>query len=120
MGQHGGLHAGAADLVDGGGAGRIWQLGAAGGLPRRSLALSGWQHAAHEDFVDPLRLEFRPFDRGTDDMGAKLVAAERGEIAHEAAKWRAGCGNDDDWIGGGGHGGDPRKGGEVFELQSSY
>ena len=39
--------------------------------------------------------------------GAKLVAAEGREIAHEAAKRRAGCGNDDDWIGGGGHGGDP-------------
>jgi len=40
MRQHRGLHAGAADLVDGGGAGRIRQFGAARGLPRRSLTLS--------------------------------------------------------------------------------
>src|ERR1700676_1570079 len=105
VGQHGGLHAGTADLVDGGGASRIRQFGAAGGLPRRRLALSGWQHAAHEHFVDPLRRKLRPLDRGADHMGTELVRAERRQIAHEPAKRGAGGGNDDDRIGGCGHGG---------------
>jgi hypothetical protein len=39
-------------------------------------------------------------------MGTELVRAEGGEVPHEAAKRRAGSGNDDDGIGSGGHGGD--------------
>src|SRR5882762_6125660 len=54
MRQHGGLHAGTADFVDGGRTGRVRQPGAARSLPRRGLSLSGRQHVAHEHFVDPL------------------------------------------------------------------
>src|SRR6185312_4300243 len=52
----------------------------------RGLALSGRQHIAHENFVDPLRREPGAFQRGLDDMRAELVGAERSELAHEAAE----------------------------------
>ena len=107
MGQHGGLHAGAADLVDGGGAGGVGQFGAARGLPRRRLALAGRQHVAHEHLVDPLRREFCPLQRRADHVGAELVGAEGGQFAHEPAKRGAGGGKDDDGVGNGGHGGTP-------------
>ena len=96
--QHGGLHAGAADLVDGGGAGGIRQAGAARGLPRRRLALPGRQHAAHEHFVDAFGRQSGALQRGGDDMGTELVVAEGRELAHEAAKRRACGGQDDDGI----------------------
>ena len=117
--QHGGLHAGAADLVDGGGAGGIRQFGAARGLPRRGLTLSGRQHAAHEYFVDPLRREFCALDRRADHMGTELVGAKRGQIAHEFAQRRAGGGNDDDGIGACGHAGHSIEQ-EPIGLQTSY
>jgi len=79
-------------LLIGGGARRIWQPGAARGLPRRRLALSGREHAAHEDLVDPLRRQFGAFQRGADHVGTELVGAEGRKIAHEPAKRGAGGG----------------------------
>src|ERR1700682_6135747 len=49
---------------------------AARAVPRRRLAWSGRQHAAHEHFVDPLRRQFGPLDGGTDHMGTELMRAE--------------------------------------------
>jgi hypothetical protein len=101
--QHGRLHAGAADLVDRGGAGGVRKSGAARGLARRGLALSGRQHVAHEDLVNALRRQFSPLQRGSDHVRAELVRAEGGQLAHEPAKRRAGGGKDDDGIGACGH-----------------
>ncbi len=52
MRQHDGLHAGAANLADGGGHCRIRYTGEARRLTRRRLAEAGWQHAAHEHLID--------------------------------------------------------------------
>ena len=52
--------------------------------------------------------ELGPLDGGADHVGTELVGAEGRKIAHEAAKRRAGGGNDDDGIGSCGHGGDPQ------------
>jgi hypothetical protein len=119
MGQHRGFHPGAADLVDGGGAGRVGQSRAAGGLSCRGLALSGRQHTAHEDLVDSLRRKPGAFERGGDHMGAELVGAERRKVTHEAAKGRAGGGDDDNGIGGCGHE-RPPSGRGLMRLQISY
>src|SRR5262249_48211973 len=77
------------------------------GLAGRGLTLAGRQHIAHEDFLDLLRCEFGALERRADHMRSELVGAERREFAQEAAKRRAGCGEDDDGIGGCGHGGTP-------------
>ena len=92
MGQHGRLHAGATDLVDGGGAGGVGQFGAAGGLASRCLTLSGRQYVAHENLIDPLGCNLGPLQRRADHVGAELVCAERRQFAHETAQRRAGGG----------------------------
>ncbi len=107
MRQHGGLHAGAADLVDRRRSRRVRQFGAARGLPRRSLTLSGRQHTAHEDFVDPFRGQICPLNGGADHMGTELMCAEGRKIAHEPAQRCAGGGNDDNLVGSCGHDGVP-------------
>ena len=99
MGQHGGLHAGAAHFVDGGCAGRIRQLRAARGLAGGCLSLPGGKDAAHDHFVDPFRRQLRAVERRADRVRAKIVRAERGQFALEAAEGSADCGYDDDWIG---------------------
>jgi hypothetical protein len=104
--QHGRLHAGTTDLVDGGGAGGIRQLGAARRLPRRGLALTGRKHVTHENLVDPLRGEFCALQRRADHVRAKFMSGQRRQVAHEAAERGAGGGEDDDGIVGG-HGGSP-------------
>ena len=58
--QHGGLHAGAANLVDGGGAGGVRQFGAAGSLSGRRLTLSGRQYVADENLIDSLGRKLGP------------------------------------------------------------
>ncbi len=72
--------------------------------PRRSLAgrrltLSGGKNTAHENFIDSIRRQFRPFKSRADSMRTEIVGAERRKIALKAAKRRANCGYDDDWIG---------------------
>ena len=101
--QHGRLHAGAAHLVDRRGAGGVGQSGAARGLPRRSLALTGRQHIAHENLVNAFRRQFRPLQRGADDVTTELVRADGRQFTHEPAERRAGGGKDDDGIGACGH-----------------
>ena len=95
MREHGRLHTGAADLVDGGGAGRIRQPGAARSLARRSLPLSGGQYAAHEHLVDAVGCQICPLHGGADHVGSEVVGAERGEFALEPAQ-RSPCGGEDD------------------------
>src|SRR6266566_1554837 len=100
--------AGAADLVDGGGAGGIGKAGAARRLSCRSLTLSGRQDVTHEDFVDPFGCQFCAFQRGADDVGAELVGAERRQFAHESPQRGAGGRQNDDGIGGS-HDGTPQE-----------
>ena len=90
-------------LLIGGGAGGVGQSGAARGLARRRLTLSGRQHVAHEHLVDAFRRELRPLQRRADHVRTELVRAEGGQFAHEPAKRRAGGGKDDDGIGACGH-----------------
>ena len=71
VGQHGGLHARAADLVDGGGAGGVGQAGAARGLAGGRLALAGGQDAAHQHLVDALRRQAGAVERGADRVRAQ-------------------------------------------------
>ena len=96
--QHGRLHAGATDLVDGGRAGGVGQFGAARRLAGGRLTLAGRQHIAHEDLVDPLRLQLCALQRRTDDVGTELMGRKRRQIAHEAAERGAGSGQNDDGI----------------------
>jgi hypothetical protein len=105
--QHGRLHAGATDLVDGGGAGGVRQFCATRSLPGWRLALSGRQHITHENFVDSFRREFCSLQRGADYVRTKLVGGKRRQFPHETAERGAGGGKDDDGIGG--HGGTPKK-----------
>src|SRR5262249_359113 len=86
-----------------------WPAGAwpGRGLGGRGLALTGRQHIAHEDFVDLLRRELRPIERGADHMRAELVGGKGRQLAHETTERGAGGGKDNDGIGGGGHGGTP-------------
>ena len=99
MGQHHGLHAGAADLVDRGGAGGVGQPGGAGGLAGGRLALSGRQHAAHQHLVDPLRRQRRPVERAAKRVGAEGGCREPGELSLEATERGARGSDDDDGIG---------------------
>ena len=101
MRQHGGLHARAADLVDGGGAGGVGQAGAAGGLAGGRLALAGGQDAAHQHLVDTLGRQGGTVERGADRVRAQSGGGNAGELALEAAERRARGGDDDDRIGDG-------------------
>ena len=53
---------------------------ASGLAPRAAWRAGAWpagrQHVAHEDFVDPLRRQFGPLQRGADHMGTELVGAK--------------------------------------------
>ena len=99
VGQHGGLHARAAHLVDRGAAGRQRQAGAERGLAGGRLPEAGGQHAAHDHLLHLLGREAGALDRSLDRDGAELRRGEAGEITLEAAQRGAGDGNDDDGIG---------------------
>ena len=99
--QHGRLHARAADLVDGGGAGGVGQAGTARGLAGGRLALAGGQDAAHQHLVDALGRQGGSVERGADRVGAKGGSGNAGKLALEAAERRARGGDDDDRIGDG-------------------
>ena len=115
MGEHGRLHAGAADLVDGGRARGVGQSGASGRLARGRLALAGRQDAAHQRLVDALRRELGAFERGADHMGAERRRGKPAQFAEEPAERRAHGGDDDDGIGVG-HGIAPRVSTPAFEA----
>ena len=69
--EHHGLHARAAHLVDGRGAGGGGDLRADGGLARGRLAEAGGQHAAHDHFVDLVGRDARMLERARDRGGAE-------------------------------------------------
>ena len=98
MGEHGRLHAGAADLVDGRRACCVRQACPARGLAGRSLSLAGRQHAAHEDLVDLFGRKPGPVERGANDMAAKVWGAQSRETALEPSERAASGGNDYNWI----------------------
>src|SRR5690606_35907909 len=73
--EHGGLHAGSANLVDGGAGYALGKARAQRGLACRSLALAGLQHVAHDDFVHSIGLDACAFDGCLDGNSTQLVAA---------------------------------------------
>src|SRR5579863_9346121 len=99
MAEHCRLHAGAADLVDGGAGHRLRDVGAEGGLARGRLAEAGRQHAAHDHFADLLALDAGLGERGLDCGGAELGGAHVGELALERTDGGAAGSDDDDGVG---------------------
>ena len=98
MGDHRGLHARAAHLVDRGRASRERQSGADSRLARRGLALARRQYAAHQDFVDACRRDPRPLDGGRDRACAERRGGNVLEVAEKAAHRRARRADDDDGV----------------------
>ena len=76
VGKHRRFHARSAHLVDGSAAGRQRQSRSERGLSRWRLALSGREHAAHDDFLHLLRLHARALHRRTDGRGTQLRRRE--------------------------------------------
>src|SRR6185312_12406825 len=94
-GEHHGLEARAADLVDrergdGGGDPALDQ-----GLARRRLADTALDHVAHDHFFDGLRIDAGAFDGGTNGDRAELRRGERRQAAEELTDRRAGRRYDD-------------------------
>ena len=85
VGEHGGFHAGAAQLVDGGGAGVIRQTGQTHGLTGRALLESGGQDVAHDDFLNVGWLKTSAFDGLGNGDGAEFGGGNVRQAAHEAA-----------------------------------
>jgi len=98
VGQHDGLHAGAAHLVDGGARHGERQARAKRGLPRGRLTLPRRQHAAHQNLAYVLGLQAGARHGRGDGTTAELRRGERGERTLEAANGRAGHSHDDDWV----------------------
>ena len=101
VGDHGGLHARAAHLVDGRRARRERQAGADRRLPRRRLPLPRRQHAAHQDFVDAVGGDPCPLDGGRNRARAERMGRRVLQVAEKAAHRRARRADDDDGICGG-------------------
>src|SRR3546814_11398363 len=83
---------------------RFGEAGAERGLAGGGLAETGGEDTAHVAAVDIVVGNASALDRGPDGCGAQLGGAGAGECALEAAHRRAGIGEDDDRVGGGGHG----------------
>jgi hypothetical protein len=98
VGEHDGLHAGAAHFVDGGCGGGNRKSRGDGGLARGSLALAGRKHAAHDGFVDGVGWDASAGDCGADGDGAEFRRSEVFEIALKRADGGAGRADDDDGI----------------------
>ena len=96
--EHHGLHARAAHLVDGRGAGGGGDLRADGGLARGRLAEAGGQHAAHDHVVDLVGRDARMVERARDRGGAEGRGGNAGELAQQGADGGA-LGTDDDDVG---------------------
>jgi hypothetical protein len=67
-------------------------------LAGRGLALTGGQHAAHNHFLDVLRLQPGAFDGGADRNRSHLGCGQGCQIALEAAHGRAGTANNNDGV----------------------
>jgi hypothetical protein len=96
--EHHRLHARAADLVDGHGAGGDRDAGGDRGLARRRLAEAGRQHAAHDHFRHRFGRNARLRERGLDGGSAEGGGGNTGELTQEGAE-RGALGADDDDIG---------------------
>src|SRR5207244_2905039 len=86
------------DLVDRGGAGRIWESRAARGLTRRGLTLAGGQDAAHQHFIHMHAINPGAPRGLADDGRAELGRGERRQLALESAERRPHGRGDDDRI----------------------
>jgi hypothetical protein len=84
-GDHGGAHAGAADLADGERAGLDRHAGLDSRLPRRRLPEPGRQNAAHVDLVDVAWLELGALQGAGDGARAQRRSGESLERALEGA-----------------------------------
>ena len=102
MGQHGGFHARAAQLVDGGGATGVGNAGLAHRLAGRALLDATRQHAAHDALVDSTGFDTAPLNGGANGSGGKFGSRETGEPAQHAAHGGAGSGQEYN-IGGAAH-----------------
>ena len=88
-GEHDRLHAGTADAVDRGGAGRDGQAGCEGRLARRRLPDTRLEHLAHQDVVDACALrQAGALDGRPDGDAAKLGGRGVDECAAELADRR--------------------------------
>ncbi len=84
IGEHSGLHAGAAQLVDGGGTGVVRQAGQTHGLAGRALLEAGGQYTAHDDFLHVFRLQAGTRHGFTDRGGAQFGSGNRRQGTLEA------------------------------------
>ena len=76
-GEHGGLHAGATQLIDGGGTGVVRQTGQTHGLTGRALFEASGQYTAHDDFLHVFRLQAGAGYGFTDRGGAQFGSGNR-------------------------------------------
>jgi hypothetical protein len=95
-GDHHRPHAGAADLVQGEGAGRDGAAGREGGLAGRGLPLPGWQDAPHVDLLDVLRREAGPLDGRRDRPAPEGMGRELGKHTLEGSHRSAHRAQDND------------------------
>jgi len=95
MGEHDGLHAGAAHLVDGNSADGLGNAGPHGGLTRRRLPLPRRQHAAEQHLVDIAGCDPGALHRAARGNGAEGRRRHGFEVALETAHRRAGKTDDD-------------------------
>ena len=98
MGQHDRLHAGAADLADGGAGDRLGQPRPQRRLTGGRLAEARWQHIAHEGLIHRLPRDPRAGEGACDGLGAKLRRGDARKGALESAHGRADGGGDDDGV----------------------
>ena len=89
-GEHHGLEAGAADLVDGEGGDGRRQSGVDQRLAGRGLAAAALHHLAHDDLVDRAGVDAGPRDRLADDHGAELGRGKAGRDRRDSG--RSACG----------------------------
>ena len=94
--QHHGLHAGAAYLIDGGGADALRQPALERRLARRRLARTGLDDLPHDRLVDLLGGDAGALDCGADGRGAQVGGRNGGKAAAELADRRPGGGQDED------------------------
>ncbi len=94
----GGLHAGAAHLVQRGRLDRFGQTALDGRLARRGLALASAEHIAHVDEVHIVACDAGFGERGLDRFGAQLIGGQARQFTHQAAHRGASHTNDDNRI----------------------
>ncbi|MNN23692.1 hypothetical protein D3C81_1370970 [compost metagenome] len=97
VGQHHGLHAGAAELVDGGAAGGGGQAGIQRGLARRALLEAGGQHVAHDHFLHVGGCNAGAADGLAYGQRPQVHGGNAGQAALEAAHGSTGATDDNDF-----------------------